>query len=352
MIMNILIRLRPRVGVGLGLIFFVALSLPVLAADDEAIYDLEKSFIQAAKSVKPTVVHIIIGGRGRSFFNGGVGSGVILSPEGYILTNNHVVRRSTGGIRVTLFDGREFTAEVVGLDPSTDLAVIKIRPLDPLPAAILGDSDSVKVGQWAMAVGSSFGFQQSVTLGVVSGVGRNIPNFSDLALEGLIQTDAAVNPGNSGGPLVDLQGHVIGINTMIFSSSGRSSSGVGLAIPVNTAREIANILMQEGKVTKGFLGVTLKDLADEDVAGLGLGEGGGVLVSQVLDGGSAARAGIENGDVITKVDGKKIGDIQDMAKVAIYLTVGRRVEIVIIRNRQERILTVTLAKIPDSFQNR
>jgi S1-C subfamily serine protease len=338
---------------GLSLTVFSILSLPSVALEDDSIiYSLEKSFIQAAKLIKPAVVHIEIGGGGRSFFNGGVGSGVIVSSDGYILTNNHVVSRAAGSIKVSLADGREFDAEVVGLDPSTDLAVIKIRLPDPLQAAPLGDSDGVKVGQWAMAVGSSFGFRQTVTLGVVSGTGRNIPNFSTLVLDGLIQTDAAVNPGNSGGPLVDLQGRVIGINTMIFSSTGRSSSGVGLAIPINTAREVASILIRDGRITRGFLGVTVRNLEPEAALGLGLPDGGGVLVSQVMRGQPAAQAGIKSGDVIKRIDGKEVKSVSDMVKVSTHLTAGRKIEVVIIRDRQERTLTVTLAKMPSSLQDR
>ncbi len=229
-----------------------------------------------------------------------LGSGVIVTSDGYILTNNHVVENADK-IKVILSDKRELDAEIKGRDPETDVAVIKIDAKD-LPKATLGDSDKVKVGEWVLAIGNPFGLQHTVTAGIISAVGRS--NIGIAQYEDFIQTDASINPGNSGGPLVNLDGEVIGINTAIFSKSG-ASMGVGFAIPINMARKIMDQLIDKGKITRGWLGVSIQDLNEKLAKDLELKQTKGVVVRQVEVGSPADKAGINSNDIILKVDGKQ-----------------------------------------------
>jgi serine protease Do len=256
----------------------------------------------------------------------GVGSGFIISKEGYILTNNHVVE-DADQIKVKLAGGKEFDAKVIGRDPKTDLALIKIAG-DDLQPLKLGNSDDLKVGNWVVAVGSPFGLEQTVTAGIVSAKGRVIGSGP---YDNFIQTDASINPGNSGGPLINLQGEVVGINTAIIASG----QGIGFAIPINMAKEIEPQLQKRGHVTRGLLGVAIQDVTPELAKSLGLKESKGALVSQVVPDGPADKAGIEQGDVIVNFDGRTVGDSKDLPRIVASTTVGKTVTVKLLRDGKE-----------------
>ncbi len=272
------------------------------------------------------------GGNNRRFNNRmpkqeGLGSGVIVSTDGYVLTNNHVVQ-GADVIRVTFADGRELTAKVVGADPQSDLAVVKVDAKD-LPAITFTDSDKIEVGDRVLAVGNPFGIGQTVTSGMVSGLGRNQDELG-LAYQDFIQTDAAINPGNSGGALVDVQGRLIGINTAILSRSG-GSQGIGFAIPSNLARNVMEQLVQGGKVVRGYLGVSMQDLTPELVDAFKLKVREGALVSDVVPGSPAAKAGIKSGDVLTSFNGKKITDGRSLKLTVATVAPGSEVSVAALR---------------------
>ena len=227
----------------------------------------------------------------------GVGSGVIIDARGFVLTNNHVIERADE-IELALADGRTFKGVVIGRDPKTDLAVVKVETEQDLPVVRLGDSDTVQVGHWAVAIGNPFGLGQSLTVGVISGVGRGELGLS--TFEDYIQTDASINPGNSGGPLVNIRGEVIGINTAI-NPIGR---GIGFAIPINMAKEVVQQLVENGRVVRGYLGVVIQTLSAELAGKFDLAEYGGVFVGDILRGSPAEQAGIKRGDVILDFAGK------------------------------------------------
>jgi serine protease Do len=257
----------------------------------------------------------------------GVGSGFVISSDGYILTNNHVVDEANQ-IKIKLADGKEYDAKVVGRDPKTDLALLKaegVSNLQPLP---LGDSDSLNVGNWVVAVGSPFGLEQTVTAGIVSAKGRVIGSGP---YDNFIQSDASINPGNSGGPLLNTEGQVIGINTAIFSQSG-GNVGIGFAIPVNMAKEIVPQLKEKGHVTRGWLGVGIQKITPELAKSFGLKDEKGALVSQVVKGGPADKAGIETGDVIVEFDGKMVADSNDLPRMVAPLPVGKTVSVKVLRS--------------------
>jgi serine protease DegQ len=237
----------------------------------------------------------------------GLGSGVIVSPEGYILTNNHVVD-GADEIEVTLNDARQARAKVIGTDPDTDLAVLKID-LDRLPVVVLGNSEGLEVGDQVLAIGNPFGVGQTVTSGIVSALGRNQLGIN--TFENFIQTDAAINPGNSGGALVDANGNLEGINTAIYSRSG-GSMGIGFAIPVSTAKQVLESIVKEGKVTRGWIGVEPNDLSPELAETFGVKADAGVIITGVLQNGPAAQAGIRPGDVITAVGGQETDSVQEL----------------------------------------
>ena len=268
-----------------------------------------------------------------------LGSGFIIDKEGYILTNNHVVEKADD-IKVILADGEEFHAEVIGRDPSTDIALIKIEDHDDLPTVRLGDSDALEVGEWVMAIGNPFGLQHTVTVGVVSAKGRTIGAGP---YDNFIQTDASINPGNSGGPLINIRGEVIGINTAIIASG----QGIGFATPINMAKENVDQLKETGHVTRGWMGVQIQAL-DEDLAEtFGLEEAAGALVAGVIEGDPADRAGIKRGDIILEFDGQKVEDNRALVKIVGATPVDKEVVIKLIREGEEMSLTMKIAERQD-----
>jgi len=267
------------------------------------------------------------------------GSGVIVDARGYILTNNHVVENAAA-IEVRLSDGRKFKATLVGRDARTDLAVLKVESPVPLPVAELGDSDRLRVGQWAIAIGNPFGLDRTVTAGIISATGRT--HVGVATYEAFIQTDASINPGNSGGPLLNLDGRVIGINTAIVPSG----QGIGLAIPITMARDIMTQLIARGRVVRGWLGVVIQDLTPELAASFGVKEDAGVLVAEVMKDGPAAAAGLKPGDVITGFGGSAIKDVTDLQKRVAAVEPGRPAPITVMRDHKPLGLSVKLDEQP------
>ena len=257
----------------------------------------------------------------------GVGSGFIMSKEGYILTNNHVVE-GADEIKVKFADGKELQGKVIGRDPKTDIALIKVDGAAELHPLTLGDSDKLRVGEWVVAVGSPFGLEQTVTAGIVSAKGRVIGSGP---YDDFIQTDASINPGNSGGPLINMQGEVVGINTAIIASG----QGIGFAIPIAMAKEIAPQLQAKGHVTRGLLGVSIQDITPELAKSFGLKEDKGALVAQVVPGGPAEKAGIEQGDVIVSFDGKIVEDSKDLPRIVASTPVGKSVTVKVVREGKQ-----------------
>lgn len=253
-----------------------------------------------------------------------LGSGFIIDREGFIVTNNHVVENANE-IKVKLANGKEFDAKVMGRDPKTDLALIKIKESSDLHPLIMGDSDTLKVGSWVVAVGSPFGLEQTVTAGIISAKGRTIGAGP---YDNFIQTDASINPGNSGGPLINTKGEVIGINTAIVASG----QGIGFAIPVNMTKEVIPQLKEKGKVTRGWIGVGIQEITPDLAKSFGLAEKKGALVSQVFKDGPADRAGIEQGDVILEFDNKEIAESKDLPRIVAAIPVNKTVIIKISRN--------------------
>jgi len=268
------------------------------------------------------------------------GSGVLVDPRGYILTNNHVVENATE-IEVRLSDDRKFKAVLVGRDGRTDLAVLRIEnPAGPLPVAELGDSDRLRVGQWAIAIGNPFGLDRTVTAGIISATGRT--HVGVATYEAFIQTDASINPGNSGGPLLSMDGRVVGINTAIVSSG----QGIGFAIPINMARDIMTQLINRGKVVRGWLGVAIQDLSPELAAGLGVKEDAGALVADVMKDGPAAAAGLRPGDVIVEFGGSAIKDVPDLQKRVAAVEPGRAAPVTVMREKKTVTLSVKIGEQP------
>ena len=272
----------------------------------------------------------------------GEGSGVIVSPDGYIVTNNHVVDGATQ-VQVKLADRREFRARVVGTDPRSDIAVLKIDA-DHLPVVTFADSSKVRVGDYALAVGNPFGIGQTVTLGIISATGRGNLGIEDY--EDFIQTDAAINPGNSGGALVNAKGELIGINTAILSPGQGGNNGVGFAIPSNMAKEVMEQLVKQGKVTRAFIGVMLQPLTPDLASALGAKSTSGALVADVTADSPAAKAGIEKGDIITSWNGEKIHDTNQLKLRVGSSTPGATVPVAVLRDGSEKTLDVKLAEMP------
>ncbi|MFT3856216.1 MAG: Do family serine endopeptidase [Aquabacterium sp.] len=317
------------------------------------------SFRQAAMKAAPTVVSVVTSKSVardprradpwfRYFFGdqegapqSGIGSGVIVSPEGYVLTNNHVVDRMDD-IEVMLTDGRKATAKVIGTDPETDLAVLKID-VDKLPSIVLGDSDSLLVGDAVLAIGNPFGVGQTVTAGIVSALGRNQLGIN--TFENFIQTDAAINPGNSGGALVDANGNLVGINTAIYSRSG-GNMGIGFAIPVSTARQVMESLIKDGQVTRGWIGVEPRDLTPEMAETFNLPVREGVLITGVLHNGPAAQGGMRPGDVVVQVGGNTVANTSQLLNAVAALKPGERTQVKVQRGDQILPLQVVVAKRP------
>jgi serine protease Do len=324
---------------------------PVLAAVGVDTPMVPANFSELAEKVRPGVVNIQVVkkvqnvGMGIPHFRGnpfgdffgpfseekppggykqrGVGSGFVMSRDGYILTNNHVVE-DADQIKVKFANGKEYEGKVVGRDPKTDLAVVKIAGATDLQPLTLANSDDLKVGNWVVAVGSPFGLEQTVTAGIVSAKGRVIGSGP---YDNFIQTDASINPGNSGGPLINMKGEVVGINTAIIADG----QGIGFAIPINMVKEIAPQLKEKGHVTRGWLGVSIQEMTPELGKALGLKENKGALVAQVVSGSPAEKAGIEQGDVIVEFDGKEIGDSKDLPRTVASTPVGKSVTVKVTR---------------------
>ena len=254
----------------------------------------------------------------------GIGSGFVISQDGYILTNNHVVE-DADQIKVKLANGKEYEGKVVGRDPKTDLALVKIERASDLHPLKLGNSEDLKVGSWVVAIGSPFGLEQTVTAGIVSAKGRVIGSGP---YDNFIQTDASINPGNSGGPLVNMGGEVVGINTAIIPNG----QGIGFAIPINTAKEIVPQLEEKGHVTRGWMGVSIQGVTPALAKSFDLKEKQGALVAQVVSGGPAEKAGIEQGDVILGFDGKEIAESKDLPRIVASTPVGKTVTVKLLRN--------------------
>ena len=269
----------------------------------------------------------------------GLGSGVIVSPSGYILTNNHVIE-GADEIEVSLNDARKAKAKVIGTDPETDLAILKID-LDKLPVIVLGSSESLEIGDQVLAIGNPFGVGQTVTSGIISALGRNQLGIN--VFENFIQTDAAINPGNSGGALVDTQGRLLGINTAIFSRSG-GSLGIGFAIPVSTARQVLDSILKDGQVTRGWIGVEPQELTAELIKTFNLSAKSGVIITGVLQNGPAAAAGIRPGDVITSVGGVPVHSVSELLSAVAALKPGVSASFKLQRRDAGLELTVTPGK--------
>lgn len=269
----------------------------------------------------------------------GQGSGFIVSDDGYIMTNNHVVS-GADKVKVQLPDDREFDAQIVGTDPHTDVAVIKIDA-DHLPALTFGNSDEIQVGDWVLALGNPFGLANTLTAGIVSAKGRSGMGITDY--EDFIQTDAAINPGNSGGPLVNLDGEVVGMNTAIFSRTG-GYAGVGMAIPINMASEIERQLIANGSVQRGFLGIMIQDLTPELAASFDVGDIQGILVSETTDGSPADKAGIKRGDIILELDGRPVGRPDQFRNHIALMSPGTKVNLNVLRDGKRVPITVTIGR--------
>ena len=335
---------------------------------------LGQAFVEVAKKVQPAVVNITTEKTitvkpwdkyGEDFFKGSPfedffrgfgfsprergkeyqqkqrsgGSGVIVDKEGYVLTNNHVVE-GADKVKVRLNDGREFTATVKGQDSRTDLAVLNIKAKD-LPVATLGDSDNLEVGEWAIAIGSPFGLDHTVTVGVISAKGRS--GLGTGTYEDFIQTDASINPGNSGGPLINIDGEVVGINAMII----QPGTGIGFAIPINMAKQILNDLIKQGKVVRPWLGISVQDLTPEMAEQFQVKEKEGVIVAQVHQGTGAEKAGLASGDIIKSVDEKVIKNTNELVKEIQKKKVGQKVKLSVIRDGKTMTIEINTTSMPD-----
>jgi serine protease Do len=290
----------------------------------------------------------------REFKQIGLGSGVIIDPQGYILTNEHVIE-GADKITVTLSDGRKFKGEIKGQDARSDLAIIKIEEKN-LPVAILGDSGQLKIGQWVVAVGNPFAFamenpEPTVTVGVISALHRSLGRAlaQDRDYNDLIQTDAAINPGNSGGPLVNLKGEVVGINVAIFSTSG-GYQGIGFAIPINNAKRIISQLIAGKKIVYGWLGVTVQNLNEELVKYFNLPDKNGALVANVLKDSPAEKAGIKASDVIKKIDNQPINSVKELLSIVGKAQIGSRIKVTVLREKKELNLEVTVGERPENLE--
>jgi serine protease Do len=317
----------------------------------------EQAVINVVKNVGPAVVSVMVKDRvrGYDFFYGavdqqreGLGSGFIFDQRGYVLTNNHVVE-GADEIKVVLTDGREFTAEIAGTDPSNDIAVLKLEIKGAtLPIVALGDSSKLQVGQTAIAIGTPYDmeFQNSVTVGVVSALGRNLQTESRNAqsvIPGVVQTDASINPGNSGGPLLNTQGQVIGINTAILGSA----QGMGFAIPINTAKEIVNDLITYGFVKRPYIGIYGQSIGKEALAEYFNYTGeGGIWIAQVVAGSPADRAGLRAGDVILEIDREKVMDMDQLKTLLSAKGIGKDVKVLTITKKGLQVITVKVGESP------
>ncbi len=314
-----------------------------------ALEEIQTVITELAEQAKPSVVNLFPvqsqsrlreGPSERAPNASGSGSGLIVDPDGHIITNNHVIG-DAAEIEVRLSDKTKLIAQVIGKDPDTDLALLKVTADRPLPSARFGDSSTVKVGQWVLAVGNPFGLDRTVTLGVVSGIGRENINLS--RYENFIQTDASINPGNSGGPLFNLRGEVIGINTAIINFA----QGIGFAIPSNMARQVIGQLMAKGRVVRGWLGVGIQPLTPDLAKKFGVAEGEGVLVNEVFDKDPAAAAGIKPGDIIVRIDGTVVDSPNKLSRLIGALAPGAISKIEVVRDLKPLTLEVPLSERRD-----
>jgi len=348
----------------------LALCLMFLAAGGASAKAILPDFVELAAQLKPTVVNIstaktIAPQKGlhrssspfgadpfedffnrfyeqmpqRSYKQRSLGSGFIISDDGYILTNNHMVA-GADEIKVKLSDGREFKGEVKGTDEKLDLALVKIVGKDHFPVALLGDSDAIRVGEWVMAIGNPFGLQQTVTAGIISATGRVIGSGP---YDDYLQTDASINPGNSGGPLFNTRGEVVGINTAIVAGG----QGIGFAIPVNMAKGIINQLKETGKVIRGWIGVAIQTVTPDLAQSFGLTGERGALVSEVVKDGPADKAGVKSGDIIVEFDGKTIHEMNALPRVVAATPVGKKAGVKVLRDGKEMVLTVTVDRLKE-----
>ena len=367
----------------IGLFFSLALiSLPVRAEPPKEALSLQDAFVKVSKDIGQAVVSIstehteryqtryypfaqfedqffndffndfFVEGPQKEFKRVGLGSGFIIDKEGYIITNEHVIH-GADKITATLPDGREFDARLTGSDEYSDLAVIKIEPKGELPFVKLGDSDSLQIGYWAIAIGNPFAFavknpEPTVTVGVISALHRSLPRTDKRSREysDLIQTDAAINPGNSGGPLVNIYGEVIGINVAIFTLSG-GSEGIGFAIPINTTKKIINDLMQGKKVLYGWLGVVIQDIDANLATYFGLKDKNGVLVSKIVEASPAEKAGLKPGDIILSLDDEKIKNTESLLRALLKKNIGEKVVLGVVRNLKLYSAVVEIAQRPE-----
>lgn len=277
----------------------------------------------------------------REFRKRGLGSGFIVSEDGYIITNNHVVERASD-IKVILENGESYEAKPIGKDQKSDLALIKIEPNKVLPAVKLGRSDNLQIGDWVVAIGNPFGLGNTVTAGIISAKGRSLGLG---AYDDFIQTDAAINPGNSGGPLFNLNGEVIGVNTAIIAGG----QGIGFAIPIDTAVSVVDQLKLKGKVVRGWLGVLVQQISPEIAESMNLKESKGALVADVTPGGPADKAGIKRGDIILEFDGKGINDMSDLPKTVAINKPGTSSEVIYLRNGNEKTSKIILGELPEEL---
>src|SRR5215475_6217455 len=350
-------------------------SAPAAAPSPQGTADaLQSAFVQVAQRVRPAVVNIgtiqvarsrrapfspgqsddpffkdffdqffgsqTPGGPGE-FRQPGLGSGVIIDKRGYVLTNFHVVK-GADSVTVRLNDRHEFRGRIVGSDPKTDLAVVKFDPDHELALATLGNSDVLRVGEWAIAIGNPFGLDQTVTVGVISATGR--ADVGIATYENFIQTDASINPGNSGGPLVNLKGEVVGINTAIVAAG----QGIGFAIPINMVKRVVDQLVDKGKVVRGWIGVSLQPLSVELAQSLGLDGTQGAVVGSTMAGSPAAQAGLQQGDVILSYNKVPVDDYRHVQRLVAETPVGRVVSLDVLRKKQKVQVSVTIAEVPDS----
>ena len=365
-------------GLGFGLYGWLATARrpPAVAPSPTATADaLEAAFVAVAEKVRPAVVNIGTvqvarsrrapafpgpgaddpffkdffdqffgrGGPGRreEFRQPGLGSGVIVDRRGYVLTNFHVIR-GADSVTVKLSSKQEFQGRIVGTDAKTDLAVVRFEPTGDVRVATLGDSDTLRVGEWAIAIGNPFGLDQTVTVGVVSATGRAEVGIA--TYENFIQTDASINPGNSGGPLVNLKGEVIGINTAIVATG----QGIGFAIPANMAKRVTSHLIDRGKVTRGWIGVSMQPLTTELAQALGLDSTRGAIVARVYPGSPAAAAGLQPNDVILKFGPTPVDDYNHLQRLSSDAEPGTTIPVEIVRKRDRKTLTLKITESPDT----
>jgi serine protease Do len=346
------------------IVVFIAAAMLLRAGSAWAVAMVPETFSEVARAVKPAVVNIFstrivrAGPMGnpndpfdeffRRFFGEmrpqrqqSLGSGFIVSKDGYIVTNAHVVRMADE-IRVKLSNREEYDAKLVGVDEKTDVALVRIKPKHELPVARFGDSDTLDVGDWVVAIGNPFGFAQTVTAGIVSAKGRVIGAGP---YDDFIQTDASINPGNSGGPLLNTQGEVVGINSAIVSRSG-GSVGIGFAIPVNTARRIIDELREHGRVVRGWLGLSVQDVTPALAQSFGLDHPHGALVVDVDPGGPSDKAGLERGDIITDYNGTSIEESHQLPTLAANTPIGERAAMTVLRNGHHKTITAVISEQP------